>query len=298
MIREVVAISWSASVPRAQSRASSPRVPVVTDLTVESEGARLAVTDVGEGEPIVALHAGVADRRIWERCTDMWVGAGHRVITFDQRGFGDSVTDTEPYDAVDDLTAVMDACGVGSAVLVGNSMGGRLAIDAALGTPQRISALVLIAPAVGGAPPAEPDDSIVEIVGHYEAAEESGDIDEVNRVEAHFWLDGPTRPEGRVSGAARDLFLAMNRRALELDETVGDVVERGPAWDRLHEIDAPTLILVGEYDAGYLMERSKHLADTIPDAALVTIPGSAHLPPLDAPGVLAPLVTDFLAGNR
>lgn len=267
----------------------------MTDLTLPTAGARLAVTDVGEGDPIVALHAAVADRRVWESCTRMWMAAGHRVVTYDQRGFGSTESDGVPYRPVDDLWTVMDDRELPGAVLVGNSKGGRVAIDAALEQPARVAALVVIGPAVGGAPDGEPDASIEEIWEQYEAADESENAEEINRIEAHFWLDGPTQTEGRVGGPTRDLFLDMNGRALELDEGAGEAEWGDDAWDRLSEIGVPTLVVVGEYDGEFVIDRSRKIAEVVPEGELVVIPDSAHLPPLDAPGVLATLVTEFLS---
>jgi pimeloyl-ACP methyl ester carboxylesterase len=94
------------------------------------------------------------------------------------------------------------------------------------------------------------------------------------------WLDGPTAPEGRVTGAPRDLFLQMNRRALAADET-GEQSAEVSAWDRLAEIGVPTLLLVGEHDLRYIHENCAHAARTIPGARLVELPGVAHLPHLE-----------------
>lgn len=270
----------------------------MSDHIVETAGARLAVTDVGEGEPIVALHASVADKRIWERCAEMWVGAGYRVVCYDQRGYGDTEAESNvSFRPVDDLWAVMDDRGFGQAVLVGNSMGGRVAADGTLERPERVSSLVLIGTSLSGAPEVEPDDSIKEIVDRYDAAEESEDIALLNPIEAHFWLDGPNQPEGRVGGSGRELFLTMNGRALELHDTIGEMLWADDSWDRLAEIEVPTLLLVGEYDAGFIMDRSRSVAAAIPNAEMVVIPESAHLPPLDAPAVLATMVTEFLTGR-
>ena len=97
----------------------------------------------GEGTPVVLLHAGVADRRVWQ---DVVPRLSAPVIAYDRRGFGETPPSPEPFTHLDDLLAVLDATVDGPAWLVGNSMGGALALDAAVSAPERIAGLVLIAP--------------------------------------------------------------------------------------------------------------------------------------------------------
>lgn len=114
-----------------------------------------------------------------------------------------------------DAIAVMDAAGVEQAVVIGSSMGGQAALDLTLAHPNRVSGLVLIGTAVRGAPYLDINEGpTAELDTIIESAENASGIDEVNRLEARIWLDGPTADEGRVVGAARDLFLEMNGKAL------------------------------------------------------------------------------------
>jgi pimeloyl-ACP methyl ester carboxylesterase len=87
------------------------------------------------------------------------------------------------------------------------------ALDLALEHPQRVRALVLIGPAVSGAPDFGPhSDEIESFWKLVEAAEERGDLDEGNRLEARAWLDGVAAPDGRVTDPVRSLFFDMNAR--------------------------------------------------------------------------------------
>lgn len=97
--------------------------------------------------------------------------------------------------------AVLDRLGRSPVWLVGSSMGGALALDAALTAPEQVAGLVLLAPGVSGAPEPEIDDDtrrLFDLIGH---AIDAGDLDEVNRLETWLWLDGPgqtRRPGGRA----------------------------------------------------------------------------------------------------
>jgi len=81
-----------------------------------------------------------------------------QLISYDQRGFGETEPSPGRYSSVDDLGALLDQESSERVVLVGNSMGGRIALDAALAMPDRVAALVLLAPAVSGAPEVTLDD--------------------------------------------------------------------------------------------------------------------------------------------
>jgi len=249
-------------------------------MQITSGKASIAAESHGTGEPAVLLiHAGVTDQRSWSHVVEALPNA--RRITYDQRGYGRTTYQREDgWSAVADAVAVLDAYDVESAVVVGCSMGGRVALHLALTHPDRVRALVLIAPAISGGPAAtyEPE---VEALGELaEAAEERGDLDEVNRLEAHVWLDGPLAPEGRVGGSARDLFLDMNRVALAAEDP-GEKGDDVDAWHRLAEIRVPTLLMIGDLDLQYLEDGVAHAAATVPGARVVALAGVAHLPQLE-----------------
>jgi pimeloyl-ACP methyl ester carboxylesterase len=248
-------------------------------MEITSGSAVLAAESTGSGPDVLLVHAGVTDQRSWAHVVDAL--SGHRCLTYGARGYGRTTYQREDgWSPAGDAVAVLDAYDVDRAVVVGSSMGGRTSIDLALSHPERVRALVLIGPAVSGAPEPTYEPEVLALDETWEAAEAAGDLDAVNEIEARVWLDGPTAPEGRVTGAPRDLFLQMNRRALAADET-GEQSAEVSAWDRLAEIGVPTLLLVGEHDLRYIHENCAHAARTIPGARLVELPGVAHLPHLE-----------------
>jgi pimeloyl-ACP methyl ester carboxylesterase len=264
-------------------------------MIVTSGAARLAVDVTGapDGAPVLMLHAGVCDRRSWAGLAEA-LGPGARCIAPDRRGFGRTTYAPEPHADLDDTVAVLDALGVGRAAVVGASMGGRLALDLALAHPDRVSALVLIGPGVRGAPVLVPDSPAIEALDRaIEAAEEAGDLDAVNRLEAQVWLDGPHAPAGRVTGPARDLFLDMNGIALAAADP-GPRAELPDAWDRLGDVAVPTLVVVGDLDVPDDVARADAIGGRVPGATVVHLAGTAHLPHLEPHPDCLPTIVSFL----
>lgn len=262
-------------------------------FTVVTNGARLAGESAGTGSPVVFLHAGVADRRMWRTEMDR-LKKTHRVIAYDRRGFGETESTTLPFSHVDDLEAVLDQLGCETATLVGCSQGGRISIDLALVQPKRVTGLVLVAPAVTGAPsPATYPPTIARHIEELEEAEEDQDFDRINALEAWFWLDGPTSKEGRVKGAARELFLTMNGVALHHPE-VGEERRPPPAMSRISQLSMPTLVIWGDLDFEHIQRRSASIAATAPRGESFLMPGTAHLPNLEQPDLFNRRLKAFL----
>ena len=258
------------------------------------DGAELAVEYRPHGEgrpPLVFLHAGVTDGRLWDGA--MAAAAGQRsALRMDRRGFGQTrVTAARPHAWVDDLCAVLDALALPRVELVGCSLGGRIAIDAALAHPDRVAGLTLVAPSVSGAPDPVLDDASRELNDATLAARAAGQLDEVNRLQARLWLDGPGQPEGRVGGAARALFLAMNHVALHA-APIGELEPAPAAWPQLEALDVPTRLVCGDLDLPYLVQRCHQMTARIPGARHWALPGLAHLPSLEAPEVFNRVLQD------
>src|ERR687893_1003893 len=184
-------------------------------LQVDVPGGRLAAERwAGSPPTLVLLHSGVTDRRSWYETADR-LSPGYALVAYDRRGFGQSVASSDAFSHVRDLQALLDALDLDQVWLVASSAGGRVALDAALTYPERVAGLVLLSPAISGAPgELQADPETERLDGAIDAALEAGDLAEANRLEAWLWLDGPAVPEGRVGGPARDLFLAMNAIAL------------------------------------------------------------------------------------
>ena len=261
-------------------------------FSIPRNGTELVGESWLNGEPcVVLLHAGVADRRSWYSLVPE-IADFASILAYDRRGFGESLAGTEPFTHLDDLIAVLDLFDIESTWLVGSSAGGKLALEAAVEARQRVEGIILLAPAIGGAPPTRDEDVDAETERLDELltrADERGDIDEVNRLEVRLWLDGPREPEGRVSGPVRDLVFAMNKVALVNNAHENSDVEVD-AWSRLGELSMPATVACGEFDARHVIRRSEVVAGLIPGATYVSFEGVAHLPYLENPSQSGALI--------
>jgi pimeloyl-ACP methyl ester carboxylesterase len=262
---------------------------------VASGAARIAGERREGTEPaVVFLHAGVTDRRGWREVIHAL--PDRATVAYDRPGFGETVAAPEHHSHVGDLAAVLDAVTDGPVWLAGSSQGGRIALDFALAHPARVAGLVLLAPAVSGAPMPEvdeldePERGIAQLL---DQAYDARDLAAVNRYDTWFWLDGPREPEGRVGGPVRDLVLEMNAGALAADE-VGPAAEAPPAWDRLGEIAVPTLVAWGDLDLQPVQDVAAEVARRVPGAERWVIEGTAHLPHLERPADVAHRVHAFI----
>ena len=115
----------------------------------------------------------------------------------------------------------------------------------------------------------------------------------VNRIDAQLWLDGPTSGAGRVEGPARELFLQMNGDRLAKPALTGEE-EPDPAIDTVAGLQTPVLLVVGELDFPYIIDRHEELAEELGNGFLMTIEETAHLPSLERPDLFNPLLIEFL----
>jgi pimeloyl-ACP methyl ester carboxylesterase len=247
----------------------------------------------GFGYPVVFLHSGVTDRRMWAEQMQLLAEEGYHVISYDRRGHGETTTQDVAFNHLVDLEALLDRLSIHAAIFVGSSMGGGLAIDFALEHPERTIALVLMGTAVTGAEGYEVDEEVEQLEEAYEYARERGNIGTANRIQAHQWLDGPYGEAGRVTGNARELFLAMNEIRLNHPELTQE--ERPePAFGNVHTINAPTLLVVGELDCSDIIAIHEDLSEEIENSFAVVLEETAHFPNLERPDLFNPILAEFL----
>jgi 3-oxoadipate enol-lactonase len=229
--------------------------------------------------PVVLLHAGIADRRMWD---PIWSALANErdAVRLDLRGFGQSAR--RPHgmlSPIDDVLDTLGAVDIDRSHLVGASFGAAVAVGVALTRPQQVASLLLSPP--GGSLIAEVTPEIRALIEAENAALARGDLGDAVEANLTWWVDGPSRGAGDVDPTVRDLVRQMQRRAFEVTAGWDDIEEREldpPALHRLSEIPVPTLVLVGSLDLEAIQEAARRVVDGIAGARLVSWPDTAHLP--------------------
>ncbi|MEV4602061.1 alpha/beta fold hydrolase [Amycolatopsis sp. NPDC049253] len=264
---------------------------------IEVDGVRFGYDEAGEGSPVVLLHAGLADRRMWDHQFAA-LAEHHRVIRYDRRGHGDSQAAEGTVSHHRDLLALMSVLGIDRAALAGSSMGGAYALDAALAAPERVTRVVLIGAGLSGHEWPEPMASesreamlaavpwekLKRYQDHSAERVDEADVHAIADANVRYLVVGPHRTRADVD---QDFYA----RALEMCEGVYRREWTDPKWTedlpgtrhRLGEITAPTLVIIGREDGSGLLELADMFEREIPGAARLDLPGTGHLPPMERP---------------
>ena len=237
------------------------------------------------------IHAGIADSRMWRPQLESFARA-HRVIAPDLPGFG-ATPEGDVVDYRASVRSALDSAGSQRAALVGTSLGGRVALELTLETPDRVSALVLVGAGLDGH---EWSAEVRAFGEEEETALERGDLDAAVEANLRLWLAGPQRTLDAIDPNIQELVRDMQRNAflLQQDKNVEFVPLEPPASQRLAEVKVPTLVLTGDEDVSDIHAIADKLATEIPGAERATIAGAAHLPNLERPDEFDRTVLAFL----
>ena len=257
----------------------------------EINGTTLYYEVTGTGHPLVLIHAGIADSRMWD---DQWnvFAEQFRVIRYDIRGCGRSPAPPVEFSLRDDLLGFLQLLGVSKTYLVGGSMGGGIAIDFTLEHPEMVAALIPVCAGVSGR---KPSDALIAKWGEVDAAFEASGIAAANEIELQMWVDGPRRTAEQVDPMVRERVGVMNANNFAMmSEEARPLPLDPPALDRLGEIRVPTLVIVGSLDQPDTLESGELLTAGIPGAAKVEIARTAHMPSMERPEEFNRVVLNFL----
>jgi pimeloyl-ACP methyl ester carboxylesterase len=258
--------------------------------TATFEGVRLAYDVEGSGQPLLLIQGLGYGRRGWGPAPSM-LARGFQVVTFDNRGFGESDVPPGPYTTgqlADDALAVLDAAEIGRAHVIGISLGGMAAQELVLAQPERVLKLVLCSTTPGGPNSVPMPQQTVALMGR------QADLD----------------PQ-----EALRLFVVNALSPDPPDELVEEIVAYrvanppdGAGWwalagagathdamARLGTIRVPTLVVHGTADNVVDVRNAPLLADAIPGARLELFDGGGHLLPWERPEEFTALVEEFLA---
>jgi len=259
---------------------------------IDAPGARLYYEAEGDGPALTLIHAGVAHLRMWDEQVAAWRDR-LRVIRYDTRGFGRTLTEDVPYSNRDDVRAVLDALGVERTHLLGLSRGAMIATDFTVEQPERVSSLIWVA---GGLPGFDVEDPrLTETWTELERLEEARDWERLVDLQTQVWTDGPGQPADRVDPEVRRKMIAWNLENYRANQQANQPTQpEVPAAERLNEISVPTLFVWGTFDEVGVLRSGEKLAAEVVGARSHVFEGVAHMVNLERPAEFNQLVRDFL----
>ncbi|MFX1598285.1 MAG: alpha/beta fold hydrolase [Promethearchaeota archaeon] len=256
----------------------------------EVGGGRIYYEILGKGHPLVLIHSGITDSRMWD--DQFPVFAKHfQVVRYDVRGFGKTRMPENEFTLHSDLCDLLHELGIRKTHLLGCSMGGYTAINFALEYPEMVSGLVLVGSGLGGFE--MKDKTVIDQWKKIDELIEQKEYSQAADLEIDLWVAGPQRSLEEMGEPLRNRIREMLIPSYSIPS--GELKELDPAaFDRLDEIKAPTLVLVGELDALGMLDTADILANKIQGAKKLVMSGVAHLPNMEAPKEFSKIVLDFL----
>lgn len=249
--------------------------------------------------PIAVIHAGVADRGMWD---PIWPELTRQrdVVRVDLRGFGESAARpvgalSHPGDVLDTLAEI----GVARCHMVGSSFGAGVAVEVALARPSAVASLLLAPPA--GSLLSEMTPDLRAFIDAESSALDRGDLDAAVEANLSWWVEGTRRRADQVDPLVRESVRRMQRRAFEVTADWDDVEEQEqdpPALDRLSEIEVPVLVLIGGLDLDTVRDAAGRVVAGIAGARRVDWPDAGHLPSLEHPAAFAELLLEWVKGTE
>ncbi|MGZ0149602.1 alpha/beta fold hydrolase [Kribbella sp. WER1] len=235
----------------------------------------------GDGVPIVLLHPGIGDSRVWDQVLPGL--DGQRIVRYDVRGYGRSPLPTTEFSLLQDLETVLDQLALDKVLLVGCSMGGGTALSYTLAHPERVHGLVLLCPGVPGFPwPEEP-----ELDARYDVLAAERDVDGLVHLGLREW----------ARSGSDDTVVAQLRAAIPAWFDQGEYLQPDPpVYDRLQEIQVPSVVMVGDKDRPILAAVAGGTSARIPGCEFVWMPGTDHFPSLREPQLVTETILR-LAGD-
>jgi 3-oxoadipate enol-lactonase len=259
-----------------------------------NNGVKVFYDTYGEGTPLVFLHPWTTNGYIWYFQIFPFARS-NQVVVIDHRGHGRSDKPRNGYaiqQHAQDVATVMDALKLERAVLVGNSIGGMIAMQFALDYPSRVLANVIQS---SGTALSEnmPKEAAEGFRNNYEgtfAALLEGTVSAKTRRE---------RPE--ILEVMKSHFLTPSNFPRHVfDSAFADPngVFNWNIKDRLREIRQPTLVIAGEDDQATPVAANKFLADNIPGARFVTVKDVGHFYQLENPSAFNSTLREFIGGLK
>lgn len=250
--------------------------------------------DEGSAEPVLLIHGHTMDGRIWERVMPRLLDEDLRIVRPDLRGHGRSTRPDSGYHLshhAADMAAVLDAAAIGSAIVVGYSIGGAVALEMTVTMPDRVSGLVLLSPVM----PERPFEPVF-----MDNLREVARVARSDGIEAAMlgpWAENPLFEHSFSKPGIRRAAMTMIRDfpGAEYLATQRDRVER--EWqvaERLSEIRIPTVVIAGDHETPGFRAFAEEAAAGVGGSRLEILDDCGHLLPLEKPAKVATAIVEMV----
>ncbi len=247
---------------------------------VNVNSGRIYYESSGTGLPVVFIHAGFLDSRMWDMQFASFSGK-YKVIRYDVRGFGKSSVPNSPYSDASDLKMLLDALGIPNAVLVGVSNGGRIAFDFSVEYPEMVAGLIPFDFVIKGYESSGPEED--ELVSQFDSLEENyknlvenGKLRDAAAIDVDMWAS-------RIPKDKREWLLDIAQENVLREQEDWQKFQNSPeplAFKRLNVLTMPVIMILGDRDLPGIIMQVKRVHETLKGSKLMILEGADHIPSL------------------
>jgi 3-oxoadipate enol-lactonase len=293
--RAVLAVVTAGATFLGHAASAEGPLPPPVRAVATVNGAQAAYEIQGEGHPLVLIHAGIMDLRMWDGQIAQFA-QHYKVIRLNLRGFGGGDLPADKFSYVDDLHSFLSQLGIHKTYLLGLSMGSMVAIDYTTTYPEQVDGLILAsAPLIGSkeVDPAEQQRIGEQFKAVFDAYRQ-GDMEAAVRNALALPFFNPAHPSPEVRRRMEEMIRTNLAHWIESQPLV--TWPEKPAIERVASIQAPTLVMVGDRDVKSMLAAADGLTARIKGAKKIVIAGSGHHVNMEAPADFDRHVMEFLAG--
>lgn len=258
---------------------------------IHAKGADIYFETQGKGENLFFIHAGIADRRMWDR-EFINMSQYFRTVRIDLPGYGFSDFTGGEYSYNEIINEVLEYLKVEKTYIVAASFGGKIALDFALSNQDKCQGMVLMAPAISGW---EDSQYLLDYYAEEDKLSQAEEFEKIALLNLNTWILRD-RPADTVKQDIRNLVMDMQLKSLRKKEPDIESIEREEEDSilRLKNIKIPVLVVIGDQDVEDFLSIADLIHKEIHSSKIIIIKNTSHLANLECPEVFESILSEFL----
>jgi pimeloyl-ACP methyl ester carboxylesterase len=264
--------------------------------SIKAGGFHIQYSEAGSGEPLVFIHGGMQDRRMWSNQVNFFSRQHYRVITFDLPAHG-KTSGTDTTLLISEVIKVLfDSLKIDRASIVGLSLGSACVTQFVVAHPERVNKVVLASPGLVGSTRLLKVDSLsLRLYNEIDSVLSSGDCDRYAQLFTASWCVGPLRDSSKVSAALRrNIYETTRYNCKEHARNEWLPFGNQPPMPVLKDIHKPVLLLAGDQDVPFNYTIAGYMHSQLPSSTIYVFKNAAHMLNLEKPGLFNKKVLEFL----